>query len=533
MSLSPGSVFVLPTMLMLALGLLPTRVVNGVRLRLRNVVVALVAAQFVAALTAMPWAMGVWQFGGEVSAEAGLAGSVIHLDGVSTLMLALVSFVGFVVSKYSVRYLDGDARQGQFFRWMALTIGAVSLMIVSGNLALIWFSWVLTSLGLHQLLVYYADRPAAQDAAWTKFAVSRFGDVLLAIAFFLCYRVFGTMELSGIFSAIKNGSFEASPMFGLAAWLIVAGAAVKSAQFPVHIWLPNTLEAPTPVSALMHAGIVNAGGYMVVRLSPVLVETPAALSTLAIVGGITVLYAGLTMMTQSSVKRGLAYSTIAQMGFMMLQCGLGAFSAAMLHIVAHSLYKAYAFLNSGNVLRESAGRRSPSKHNARRLTLADYSGGLLLGGAAVVFACIALGADIAGKSGGYLLCFVLTLALTAWLWSVLQLDSIRATFVGICVTTALPFLYVLGFLATDAMLKPDLAVFDGGWLHTTVSIAIGFIFCGLLAASWALRSDTGRQKLMPMYVHASNGFYIDAVLWRAIGVKRTGAAHQRVSAVPS
>ena len=156
---------------------------------------------------------------------------------------------------------------------------------------------------------------------------------------------------TGLAEVLREG--ESSTRTSELTWLclsLVCGAMLKSAQFPFHSWLPDTMETPTPVSALMHAGIINAGGFLIVRLSPLVTLSPLSLHILAVVGAFTAIFASLVMMTQASVKRMLAFSTIAQMGFMMLQCGVGAFSIAVLHIVAHSLYKAHAFLSSGSVV---------------------------------------------------------------------------------------------------------------------------------------------------------------------------------------
>ena len=250
--------------------------------------------------------------------------------------------------------------QGQYFAWTGFTIGAVSLMVISGNLLMFVVCWVMTSLGLHQLLLHYGHRPAAQRAAWTKFTISRIGDAALLAAIVVIYSEFKTLHFAELFAAVGSSPDAATAATSVAGFLLIVGAITKSAQFPFHTWLPQTMETPTPVSALMHAGIVNAGGYLIIRTSPMVSLTPWALSLLAVIGGVTACFAAVVMLTQTSVKKSLAYSTIAQMGFMMLQCGLGAFSAAMLHIVAHSLYKAYAFLSSGNVIEEQrhAGRES-------------------------------------------------------------------------------------------------------------------------------------------------------------------------------
>ena len=177
------------------------------------------------------------------------------------------------------------------------------------------------------------------------------------------------------------------------------------------------METPTPVSALMHAGIVNAGGYLIIRTSPLVSQSPAALGMLAIIGAVTACFAAVIMLTQTSVKRALAYSTIAQMGFMMLQCGLGAFSAAMLHILAHSLYKAHAFLGSGGVIAQRAatsGVRKPLRVQDARWMLLAVAAGITVVSYGLATFCLGIGPTT--KPGGFLLGFVICLALASWLW---------------------------------------------------------------------------------------------------------------------
>ncbi len=190
----------------------------------------------------------------------------------------------------------------------------------------------------------------------------------LLVAMILTYYCFGSFDYRDIFASAANAQFVIADKYHLLSWigtLFVIGAMTKSAQIPFHSWLPDTMETPTPVSALMHAGIINAGGFLIIRLSPLVSQSHVALDLLAIVGAATAILGAVVMLTQTSIKRTLAYSTIAQMGFMMLQCGLGAFSAALLHIIAHSLYKAHAFLSSGSVL-ESAARMANASNQARQ-----------------------------------------------------------------------------------------------------------------------------------------------------------------------
>lgn len=452
----------------------------------------------------------------------GLLACGAYFDGVSSLTLMLVSFVGLVVCRYSIRYLDGDPRQGDYFRWVAATIGSVSLLVLSGNLLMLAGAWISTSLSLHHLLLHYPTRAGAQRAAWTKFAISRVGDVFLVAALMVVLREFGTLDLSAIFDAItldQSLSSDRANALAWIGWLIVLVGITKSAQFPLHSWLPETLETPTPVSALMHAGVVNAGGYLIIRLSPLVVHAPSSLNLLAVIGTTTAVYAGVVMLTQSSVKKVLAYSTVAQMGFMMLQCGLGAFSAAMLHLVAHSLYKAYAFLNSGSVLKEVHATRVPE---APKLPKKTSLAQLPLIAAAVVLGCgtIAwlLGFDASAKPGGYALAVVVCLALTMGLWEALAIQKRGIRSAAVAASVGVAALYIGGYVAIEALvgdyvarpLAGSTSVFAGGFVVTA--------FVGLAALQITLRSPAAARRREALYVHSINGFYVDAALARAFGL---------------
>lgn len=438
----------------------------------------------------------------------------VYYDGSTSLMLLLVAFVGFAVSRFSIRYLDGEAAQGRYFRWLSFTIGAVSLMVIAGNLLLFFLAWVLTSLGLHQLLLHYRHRAAAHRAAWTKFAISRFGDALLVSALFLTWKMFGTFDLSELFLRVKSlsGSPELESGHSAIAWLLMLGAVTKSAQFPFHVWLPDTMETPTPVSALMHAGIVNAGGYLVIRMSPLIALAPNSLLTLGVIGGFTACFAGIVMMTQPSVKRGLAYSTIAQMGFMMLQCGLGAFSAAMLHIIAHSLYKAHAFLSSGSVLTQSGTMAAASSRSSNPAS----QRWAIVGAATVttfVYAATLMAFDMSltEKPGGFVLAFILCLALTTWGWRIFTAGRPQAAVMGVLGLCALSFLYVTSYAAVDRLVSP---VTPQLILGPVVQFVLAAAFVLLAVLHVVLIREVRPTWLAPLRVHAANGFYIDAVYQR-------------------
>jgi NAD(P)H-quinone oxidoreductase subunit 5 len=288
---------------------------------------------------------------------AGGIGPSVRLDAVSTVMLLLVSFVGWVVVRFAATYLDGEARQGRFMAWLCTTLASVMLLVVAGNLVLLVVAWIAIGVGLTRLLLFYPDRPAARRAARKQLVFARIGDAAMVLAALLLAMAYGTTDIGAIMAAARAGG--GGDMAGFAALALALAALAKSAQFPTHGWLTEVMEAPTPVSALLHAGVINAGGFLLIRFADVLLLSHAALAGLVMIGGFTALFAGLVMLTQPAVKTSLAWSTIAQMGFMIMQCGLALFPLALLHIVAHSLYKAHAFLSSGGAVERIAAFRRP------------------------------------------------------------------------------------------------------------------------------------------------------------------------------
>lgn len=517
--------FLLPTIALVAVGCVPDRLAARHTEALRCGVVWLAAAQ---AAIAACWAIAIgtaatsttWFPLVHFSSELPLSIS-LYIDGVAALMFALVAFVGWAIFRFSLRYLDGESGEGRYYRWASFTLGCVCVMVVSGNLLMFITAWVMTSLGLHQLLLHYGDRPAARRAAWTKFTISRIGDAALIAAMVLIYRQFGTLDFPDLF--VRSRILESATVMTMAAgFLLVIGAITKSAQFPFHTWLPLTMETPTPVSALMHAGIVNAGGYLMIRTSPLLSLTPSAMTLLALVGGVTACYAAIVMVTQTSVKKSLAYSTIAQMGFMLLQCGLGAYSAAMLHIIAHSLYKAHAFLSSGSVLRDRTLMRSTDIAPVRGstspatlliATLLSSIASLTLFGAA----CGISGLNPTTKPGGLLLGGILCLALTHWMSSVLRSGDASLFLRSLIVGGVLCLTYTASYLAVNSMVSWSLPAntLPIGWRGVTALIAIGFM--GLFLLQLRLSMAHRSAWLDRWQIHAANGFYVDSVLRRLLG----------------
>ena len=306
-----------------------------------------------AALAALLYAVGgktltVTPFSFTLPGDIGALALSIYINTVTVIMLSLVSFVGFVVSRYARNYLQGEKHQKRFYTWLNLTLASILTLIVSGNMLMFVLAWTTTSLCLHRLLMFYPERAGAVLAARKKRIISRMGEFSLLIAVLLIGSTLHTMDFATIFHAMAAMTGPLPLALQWASGLIVLAAALKTAQFPLQGWLIQVMEAPTPVSALLHAGIVNGGAFLIIRMSPIMSQAVTASNVLAIIGLITLTVAGLSMLTQTSIKVSLAWSTAAQMGFMLLECGLGLYSLAMLHLVTHSLYKAHAFLSSGS-----------------------------------------------------------------------------------------------------------------------------------------------------------------------------------------
>ncbi|MEM9704451.1 MAG: proton-conducting transporter membrane subunit [Pseudomonadota bacterium] len=319
---------------------------------------------FVAAIASLAAALMTLGTGGVTASALGYA---FRLDALSGMMLGVVSFVGMVVIAFSRNYLDGDPRHAHFMARLCLTLCAVTLLVSASNLYQLVGAWIGMSLALHELLVFRKERRGAVIAARKKFVLARIGDTCLLVAAILLARAFGSTELATIFEAAKAasaaGAVPAEAM--VASALIGATALLKSAQFPAHGWITEVMETPTPVSALLHAGVVNAGGFLLIRFADVFMLNAGAMHIVAFVGAATAIFGAAVMLTQSSIKVQLAYSTVAQMGFMIMQCGFGAFSAAALHIAAHSFYKAYAFLSSGDAVRNVEALKKAPKAEAK------------------------------------------------------------------------------------------------------------------------------------------------------------------------
>ena len=283
--------------------------------------------------------------GASVEVRGAYPGAAFRVDLLGALLLCVIALLFSVIARFSSTYLRGESRQGVFLGYVAGAGASVEMMVLANHLLVFWLTWMTSSLCLFALLRFHSERPRAIRASRKEFCIARLSDASLAIAFMLLFEELGT----GALSQIRHLSINESPphIAGAGLFLVVA-ALLKSAQVPVHGWLIEVMESPTPVSALLHAGLLNAGPILVLRFAPVLEASMVGAWLLVLGGGLTALFASVVRQTQVSVKGALGYSSAAHMGFTLFCCGLGAYPAAMLHLVGHSFYKAYAFLSAGS-----------------------------------------------------------------------------------------------------------------------------------------------------------------------------------------
>ncbi len=273
-----------------------------------------------------------------------------HLDPLSLVMILVVTVVGSLIHLYSAEYMAEDPGYSRFFAYMNLFVCAMLILVLADDLVLLYLGWEGVGLCSYLLIGFWYEKPANGRAARKAFIVTRVGDTAMAIGLFLLFRELGTLNIQELLTRAEAQWQTGSGVAVAAAALLFGGAMGKSAQLPLHTWLPDAMAGPTPVSALIHAAtMVTAGVYLVARTHTIFELAPVVLAAVAIVGALTLLVAGLSALTQRDIKRVLAYSTISQLGYMFLALGVGAFSAAIFHLMTHAFFKALLFLCAGVV----------------------------------------------------------------------------------------------------------------------------------------------------------------------------------------
>jgi len=290
----------------------------------------------------------------------------VLMDPLTAVMLLVVTGVGFLIHVYSTGYMAHEGGYYRFFGYLNLFMFSMLTLILANNLLLLFVGWEGVGLCSYLLIGFYFLRKSASDAGKKAFIVNRVGDFGFLLGLFLMLGTLGTIQFTEIGPAIANGHFAMGDATLTAiALLLFVGATGKSAQLPLYVWLPDAMEGPTPVSALIHAAtMVTAGVYMIARTNAVFSMAPKALAVVAVVGGVTSLFAATMGLVQNDIKRVLAYSTVSQLGYMFLACGVGAFTAGVFHLMTHAFFKALLFLGSGSVIHALSGEQDMRKMGA-------------------------------------------------------------------------------------------------------------------------------------------------------------------------
>ncbi|MFM7320867.1 MAG: NADH-quinone oxidoreductase subunit L [Armatimonadota bacterium] len=301
------------------------------------------------------------------------------LDPLSSLMLLIITGIGALIHLYSIGYMSHEQAYSRYFAYLNLFVFFMLLLVMASNLVVMFIGWEGVGLASYLLIGFWSERASATAAARKAFVVNRIGDAALLVALFLVHRYFGTFEFFGENGLLTANGLEGAARQGLVAGslvanavplLLFAGATGKSAQLPLFVWLPDAMEGPTPVSALIHAAtMVTAGVYLLARCHALFALSPVTMSIVAVIGLATAFVAATVGLVQNDIKRVLAYSTVSQLGFMFLACGVGAYGAAMFHVTTHAFFKALLFLGAGSVIHAMGGEQDMRKMGdlARRI----------------------------------------------------------------------------------------------------------------------------------------------------------------------
>ena len=441
----------------------------------------------------------------------------LRINALSLMMLLLISIIALVIVRFSRNYIHQEPGEALYQSWFMLALASVSVVITTNHFLIFILAWVMISIGLHQLLMFYPNRPRAALAAHKKFLISRIADICIIVAIALLYVTHGSLWISDILNhyqtqtPISRASYAAAILFTIAAVL-------KCAQLPLHGWLMQVMEAPTPVSALLHAGIINMGGFLMILLSPLILNAPVAEWLLMFVGGVTAVLASLIMMTRISIKVMLAWSTCAQMGFMLLECGLGLYELALLHLIAHSFYKAYAFLSSGEAvqhyIQDNLVKIQRSKNRSSPSLLQWLIGGLV---AIIMVACL----------------FSFTHTFSQQLASFIAIGSVISIAITLMLSENLiigvknnPLYLLMMALSIVVLYVSWHALFEQFFSSANISPLaaawVVFLFVSLFCSYIMLRYYPYSKLSQWLYLHLFAGFYLDEwttkitmILWPA------------------
>src|SRR5690242_15305498 len=320
------------------------------------------AREFVHLAPQQPWIQSyfTWMTAGNFRVDFAL-----QVDQLTIVMLGVVTFVGMLIHIYSAGYMAHEEGYYRFFAEMNLFMFFMTTLVMAANLVLLFVGWEGVGLCSYLLISFFFTKHSAADAGKKAFITTRIGDWGFTVGILMAFWHFKAIDYQTMFAGVANMPAEGMHHWGVLTsicLLLLAGAVGKSAQLPLYVWLPDAMEGPTPVSALIHAAtMVTAGVYMVARMNPLFSRAPAAMLAVAIIGAVTALYAATIGLAQSDIKKVLAYSTISQLGYMFLACGVGAFSAGIFHLMTHAFFKALLFLCAGSVIHAMGGEQEMPK----------------------------------------------------------------------------------------------------------------------------------------------------------------------------
>ena len=334
---------------------LPVALIGAGSVGLSAVTAALVASAFIDG-GSVPYASTLWTW---MDAGGFTPTITLYLDGLSLVMVGVITGVGFLIHLYATGYMADEADYSRFFAYMNLFLFAMLMLVLGDNLLVLYLGWEGVGLCSYLLIGFFHDSAENGYAARKAFVVTRVGDTAMALGLFLLFRELGSLEIQAVLSAATDTWTPGSNMATAVALLLLGGAVGKSAQIPLQTWLPDAMAGPTPVSALIHAAtMVTAGVYLIARMADLYLLSPTAQLTVALVGLATLFISACTALTQTDIKRILAYSTMSQIGYMFLALGVGAWTGAIFHLMTHAFFKALLFLAAGSVIGRYGRRRN-------------------------------------------------------------------------------------------------------------------------------------------------------------------------------
>jgi NADH-quinone oxidoreductase subunit L len=480
-----------------------------------------------------------------------------YVDRLSAVLMVLISGIGTIIHHYSVNYMYQDRGYGRYLALVAFTTFALLCMVSSINLVMLFVCWQSLSYSL-SLLAHNLSHPATLAGAFRTFTLLRVGDVAFLAGIVLAHSLYGTIEYHELFARAADTPVTLSLLPGVelsgttaVTLLLFVGAMSKSAQFPLHIWLPSSLYAPTPIHALLHAGIINAGGFLINRLAPLYGLSSTTLHVAFIIGALTAILGATMMLTQNDIKKTLGFSTIGQMGYMIMECGLGAFSLAVFHLIAHGLFKATVFLNCGNVIHKA--RQEPifpaidHEEEQRRFSKLTWSTGfvttLLLPLVILLVTHGALSIPLLESQGTVIFLFFIWVTSSQAILSLTRIHAVASWKVSAAMLLTLVlvvFTYLFAVEQFTDFLYPDPAqvasyfkaaalpgrLFDILVTGTTLLIVLGWFYLYARAHGRTIHIPVWVEGLLSrLYVLFMNRLYVD-VLYGKLGRGVTLLAHR-------